>query len=163
MPTKILRAALCAIALTLAAVVAPAGIAAPVAASSAAPSYTNASQTYESHVLYYTNLARKRHGVRPLSASAPCVDGYAEAWGRHLAVLNAFYHQSLTPILNTCGARAVAENLGKGNVTAQRMVAMWMASPDHRRNLLNPRYSRIGIAGVYSNGGTLYTVQDFRN
>jgi uncharacterized protein YkwD len=127
-----------------------------------AASYRNAPSSYERSILYWTNVSRKRHGVRPLTAGS-CVDRYAESWGRRLASSNAFYHQSLSPILRSCHKSAAAENLGKGSVSARRMVQLWMSSPGHRRNLLNPRYHHIGIGSVYSRGGTLYTVQDFVN
>lgn len=32
--------------------------------------------------------------------------------------------------------------------TARRLVRAWMRSPSHRRNLLDPRYSQIGVAAV---------------
>jgi uncharacterized protein YkwD len=125
-----------------------------------AASYRNAPDSYERSILYWTNVNRKRHGVRPLTV-ASCVDRYAESWARQLASRNAFYHQGLMPIMRTCNKRAAAENIGKGNVSARRMVQLWMSSPEHRRNLLNPRYHHIGIGSVYSRGGTLYDVQDF--
>src|SRR5215210_65271 len=46
----------------------------------------------------------------------------------------------------------VGENLGWGEEdesTPAEMVRLWMASPGHRRNLLNPRYREIGIGVVY--------------
>jgi uncharacterized protein YkwD len=148
----------------LAALALPLGPALVGASSGAAEAaaYRNAPNSYEQSILYWTNVQRKRHGVRPLTLGS-CVDRYAESWGRHLASTNTFYHQSLSPIMRTCDKRAAGENLGKGNVSARRMVQLWMNSAGHRRNLLNPHYHHIGIGSVYSGGGTLYTVQDFVN
>ena len=47
---------------------------------------------------------------------------------------------------------AVGENLAEGIDDAKELVAEWMASPEHRANILNPLYSDIGVAieqGVY--------------
>ena len=40
---------------------------------------------------------------------------------------------------------ALGENLGKGQYTAQEVVADWMNSPGHRRNILESAFSEIGI------------------
>ena len=146
--------------LALGAFIVPGVSGSPGAAASAA--YRNAPASYEASILYWTNVQRKRHGVRPLTAGA-CVDRYAESWARHLASRNTFSHQRLAPIMRTCHKSRAAENLGKGRVSAKRMVEMWMHSSGHRRNLLNPHYRHVVIGSVYSSGGTLYTVQDFAN
>jgi uncharacterized protein YkwD len=159
--SRTLRTLFSLLVLTLAALLGPSAVTAPDAANAAA-AYRNAPSSYEANILYWTNVQRRQHGVRPLTAGS-CADRYAESWARHLASRNAFYHQSLTPILRTCDKRAAAENIGKGTVSAKRMVTLWMSSPDHRRNLLNPRYHHLGIGSVYSRGGTLYNVQDFVN
>ncbi len=41
------------------------------------------------------------------------------------------------------------------------MVAIWMASPSHRANILNPRFAHIGIGAVQTTSGVWYAVQDF--
>lgn len=138
---------------------APAVLGAPTSSGTAA-GYRNASTTYEARILHWTNVQRRAHGVRPVRAGS-CPDRYAEAWGRHLAGTGSFYHQSLTPFLRTCRAHAAGENLGLGNVSARRMVRMWMHSPLHRRNLLSRSFTRLGVGAAYSSGGRLYTVQDF--
>ncbi|MDJ0619725.1 MAG: CAP domain-containing protein [Calothrix sp. MO_192.B10] len=40
---------------------------------------------------------------------------------------------------------AVAENVAKGQRTPSQVVKSWMNSPGHRRNILNPRYTEIGV------------------
>ncbi|MDJ0588412.1 MAG: CAP domain-containing protein [Pleurocapsa sp. MO_226.B13] len=44
---------------------------------------------------------------------------------------------------------AVAENVAKGQKTPSQVVQSWMNSPGHRKNILNPKYTEIGIG--YSN------------
>jgi uncharacterized protein YkwD len=105
---------------------------------------------YEARVIYQINLQRARYAkVRLVAASCP--DYYAERWGAYLARTGTFYHQSMYPILRGCKAHVVAENLARGNVGAERIVAAWMASPGHRANILDGRLTRIGVAAVYRN------------
>lgn len=39
-----------------------------------------------------------------------------------------------------------AENLAHGRMAPERLFAMWLASPGHRRNMLDDRYGRFGLA-----------------
>ncbi|MGP2492318.1 CAP domain-containing protein [Mesorhizobium sp. PUT5] len=43
---------------------------------------------------------------------------------------------------------AAAENIAQGRMDLQRLFDMWMASPPHRRNMLDPRFTRFGLAYV---------------
>jgi uncharacterized protein YkwD len=58
--------------------------------------------------------------------------------------------------------RAVAENVGAGYTTPQAVVAGWMDSSSHRRSLLNPDFTEIGV-GYYRGSGQYgaYWVADF--
>jgi uncharacterized protein YkwD len=64
-------------------------------------------------------------------------------------------------MLSSCGARRVGENIAYGNVSADQMMVMWMNSPGHRANLLNPAFTHIGIGAVKTSSGRWYGVQDF--
>jgi len=52
------------------------------------------------------------------------------------------------------------ENLAYGQKTPARVVAAWMASPGHKANILNEKYSMLAV-GVYQKGNTLYWAQAF--
>lgn len=149
-----------ALVLTAATWAAPATLGSPTATGTAAGSYRTASSSFESKVLYWTNVKRRAHGLRPLRAGS-CVEGYAASWVWHLAVTSSFYHQRLGPILAGCAARRTGENIAWGNVSARTTVARWMRSPLHRKNLLNGSFTRLGVGAAYASGGRLYTVQDF--
>jgi uncharacterized protein YkwD len=80
--------------------------------------------------------------------------------------LNQLEHQlpnepGLEARLAEAGARfaAIAENIAIGPDPAT-IHNGWMNSPGHRKNILNPRLTSIGIAAVHGPGG-LYAVQDF--
>ena len=96
-------------------------------------------------------------------------DALFKAARRHALLmlnLNSIEHQlpgepKLEDRLAAAGARFsyIAENIAVGGspVTIHNG---WMHSPGHRKNILNPRVTSVGIAAVRGNGG-LYAVEDF--
>ncbi|MEI4481812.1 MULTISPECIES: CAP domain-containing protein [unclassified Phyllobacterium] len=49
---------------------------------------------------------------------------------------------------------AAAENIAMGRMDIDRLFAMWMASPPHRRNMLDARFKRYGLAYAEAKGGS---------
>jgi len=49
-----------------------------------------------------------------------------------------------------------AENLAHGRMDLDRLFAMWMNSEGHRRNMLDPRFSRFGLAYAEESGDSRY-------
>lgn len=128
------------------------GLATPSAA--AAPAHpARAEARFERRVLWHTNQRRARNGVRPLRL-ARCLDRRAEAWGARLVRTGEFRHQPMRVLSRRCGhpRRGVAENLYASTPRKAlpfRTVRAWMRSPGHRRNLLNRRYTHVGIAAKW--------------
>lgn len=57
---------------------------------------------------------------------------------------------------------ATAENIGRGYRDYPAAMEGWIGSPEHRRNLLNPRVTEVGFAGsVDSRDGRNYWTQIF--
>ncbi len=60
---------------------------------------------------------------------------------------------------------AIGENIALGNFeNDETLVAAWMASPGHRANILNPRFTLLGVAvgkGLYNGRSTWIGVQIF--
>jgi len=54
------------------------------------------------------------------------------------------------------------ENLGKGQYSAEKVVDDWMDSKGHRSNILNKKFTKMGVASVVIDGVT-YWVQVFAN
>ncbi len=80
--------------------------------------------------------------------------------------LNMLEHQlpselNLEGRLAEAGARfsVIAENIAIGS-NPQIIHAGWMDSPGHRKNILDPRLTSVGVAAVRGPGG-LFAVQDF--
>lgn len=119
--------------------------------------------SYDRQVLALTNQARRQHGLRPLRA-ASCLHRFASDWTKHLAAVDVFAHQSLGPIMRSCGKRTAGENIawGSGGLSARQVVAMWMKSPGHRANILNPRFRFLGTDAWRSrDSGRTYVGQVF--
>lgn len=106
------------------------------------------------------NAERTSRGLSALKA-ASCPDTFAETWAATLTKSGAFEHQSLSPIMSSCGASRAAENIARGNVSAASMVALWMNSAGHRANILDPLLTQVGTAAVRSSSGSWTAVQDF--
>ena len=54
------------------------------------------------------------------------------------------------------------ENLAKGQYSAEKVVDDWMDSKGHRANILNRKFTKMGVASVVI-GGVTYWVQVFAN
>jgi len=115
------------------------------------------------------NEQRRAHGVRPLRSGDKLVTA-ARRHSRAMVAKKFFAHDSLSGasfssrIARTGWMRgrngwSVGENLAWGSgarSTPDATVAAWMASPLHRRNILDPRFRVIGIGiamGVPVAGG----------
>jgi uncharacterized protein YkwD len=57
----------------------------------------------------------------------------------------------------------VAENIlaGPGSMSAWQMEGAWMASPEHRANILSGAYSAAGVGMANSSDGRIWVVVDF--
>ena len=148
-------------ALTAAVLAGTAAVGVPAASAAVAPAAVGsaASNAYVSRIVVLVNARRGAAGLRPLIVS-PCATRFAAPWTTHMAATNTLVHQSLAPILR-CPARGAGENIAYGNVTADQMMVMWMNSPGHRANILNPRFTRIGVGAVRTSSGRWWATQDF--
>lgn len=50
----------------------------------------------------------------------------------------------------------VGENIARGQVSVSAVIADWMNSPPHRRNMLDPRYLQVGAGIARSHDGQRY-------
>lgn len=157
---------------TLAALAAAAvAMLAPLTASpsaSAAPVLATGSVAIERALLSEMNAARARHGRAPLRADAQLTrparahSGYLLRTGRftHDGPGGAPFFKRLYAA-GSAPSRSMSENIaqasGCGVGIARQTVGMWMASPGHRANLLNPRYRFVG-SGVAAAAGCSFSL-----
>jgi uncharacterized protein YkwD len=79
-----------------------------------------------------------------------------------MARTSVFAHRpSLGTVMTGCRASGVGENIAAGAVSADEMMAMWMRSPGHRANILNSRFTHIGVAAATTASGRTYGTQNF--
>jgi uncharacterized protein YkwD len=116
--------------------------------------------TLDLGVLTQLNRIRSEHGLVPL-AESPALDAAALQHTREMVAMGYFAHSSSngTPFWQRIRAYypqandeywSVGENLfwTSGPATATEGMRAWMASPDHRANILDPSWRQIGIASV---------------
>jgi uncharacterized protein YkwD len=106
-----------------------------------------------SALLAAVNAARRAAGQPPLAAD-PRLDAAAQAHAEDMLARSYYAHQGpdgSTPRarVESAGfaATAVAENIAARHLGADAAMAGWMASSEHRRNILNPTLTNLG-AGV---------------
>jgi uncharacterized protein YkwD len=115
------------------------------------------------------NRVRAAHGLRPLHRDATLTRA-ARAHSLDMLHRHYFAHGSFSARMSAYHARGplLGENLawGVGRLgTAAHVVQMWLASPEHRANLLRPGFTRIGLAtrvGSFAgSGGVTVVTADF--
>jgi uncharacterized protein YkwD len=158
---------------TLVAAVAALALAAPAGAQAAdcgaaadfVPDASNLTQVGQA-TLCLLNNERAAQGLRPV-AEAPGLTQPSRAYSARMVAESFFAHESpdggtLVDRLTAVGYIApdgdwtVGENIawGQGHLSTPRnIVAAWMASPGHRKNVLTGEYTEIGLGVVTGTPG----------
>lgn len=117
----------------------------------------------ESRILQLVNAERAKAGAKALTSSADCTK-LARMKSQDMVSNNYFSHQSPTygsPFdmlkANNINYMYAGENIAM-NQTAEAAFKAWMGSEGHRKNILNPNFTELGI-GIASkdNGSYIYT------
>ena len=100
-------------------------------------------------LLQVVNNTRVAHGLRPLQVDGSLAQA-AESHSLDMLHGDYFAHGNFSGRMAAFHVRGpvAGENLAWGNgryAQAGTIVAEWLASPEHRRNLLRPGWTRIGI------------------
>lgn len=123
-----------------------------------------------SEMLSRANVERAAAGLAPLALDER-LNAAAQAHAEDMLLHSYYNHTSLegsSPggrVRKTgYNARRVGENIARGPVSVSEAMDNWMASPEHRRNLLHPGFTEMGAGvavGKNSVGYTVLWVQDF--
>lgn len=123
-------------------------------------------------LLSLTNKERQYSGVAPLSFNEKLSEA-AEKKAQDMFEYDYWAHNSPTGktpwvFVKASGYKYVyaGENLARGFSTAQDVIKAWMASPDHRNNMLSSNYSDVGFAvklGKLNGEETVLIVEDLGN
>jgi hypothetical protein len=112
-----------------------------------------------------TNAARASAGVPALALDAQ-LTAVAQGWANQLAAAGTLSHN---PALRTqvTNWNVLGENVGMA-VDIPSVQAAFMASPGHRDNILDPRFTQMGVASATSTNAScgcqvLWVVVDFRH
>ncbi len=116
-------------------------------------------------VVALTNQFRTGARIKTLTIS-PNLTRSAQAYAQHLAADGAFSHtdgSALTTRVLEAGYtyQVVGENLALGQTSAKSVVTAWMASPEHRANMLDTRYTQMGVGVARRHDGQLVWCIDF--
>jgi uncharacterized protein YkwD len=122
-------------------------------------------------VFSYTNIERGKQSL-PILKRSSVLDKSAEIKLNDMFVNQYFEHvspsgSSVSDVVNAVGYNflIVGENLALGNFAGdEKVVAAWMASEGHRENILDKRYTEIGVAvgyGMYKGQKQWLAVQHF--
>lgn len=136
---------------------APAPTASPEATAPVAEASMDA---YARAVVEMTNEERAKQGLDALVVDA---DAVASAQLRAAELAQSFSHtrpngESCFTALDEVGAvySGAGENIARGQMTAERVMASWMSSPGHYANIMQESYTRIGVAHVVIDGVHLW-------
>ncbi|KQY59463.1 hypothetical protein ASD11_07835 [Aeromicrobium sp. Root495] len=127
------------------------------------PAQAISTDNWEKQVFSQSNKERKERGIKVTARSA-CLDKYTKSWISNVYAdgkLTGSDHRgvaSLIKVMTKCGYTTIGENLAMGQTSGYETVTDWMNSPGHRANLLNKKYSVMGVAAV-KHGGRWWTVQ----
>lgn len=111
------------------------------------------------------NDERTARGLEPVGWSDQLA-GVAGDWSAAMADTGRFEHQDLGAVLSSGdveGLQAMGENIAtsSGRVPAGVLHVGWMRSDEHRVNVLNPGFDRLGIGVVCAADGSVWATQEF--
>jgi uncharacterized protein YkwD len=144
------------------------------ASPAAAFDFANASPTatiarVERTIVHCTNRERVVRGLPALRRN-PVLRHAAKYHARNMLRYGFFRHddvfgQSPADRVARFGHRGafrwIGENIAVGNWSAGDTCRAWMASAEHRSNILNSHFTMIGVGFARSAGGRTYYVEDF--
>ncbi len=115
-------------------------------------------QSMESKVVTLVNQERAKYGLKPLSANWELAR-VARYKSEDMRDKNYFSHTSPTygspfDMMKKFGIQYsyAGENIAAGQTTAKSVVASWMNSEGHRKNILSANFKEIGVG--YAKGGS---------
>lgn len=126
----------------------------------------------DGQIIYWTNIERNNNGGLSPLAENNVLDKIAAIRVEDMFTKQYFDHYSPTGDNVSLEANAngysyitIGENIAEGNFGSSRdLVNAWMASPGHRANILNTKYTEIGVAaeeGMYQGSEVWIASQAF--
>lgn len=118
------------------------------------PEKNASAASYEQEVIRLVNEHRKKNGLSPLT-----YDWQLARVARYKSqdMKDNRYFSHTSPVYGSpfqmmksfgISYRSAGENIARGQKTPAAVVDAWMNSPGHRKNILNPSYTHIGVGYV---------------
>ncbi len=121
---------------------------------------------FEKKVVELVNQERQKQGLSALQLDTKLSD-VAREKSKDMMNKNYFSHTSPTygspfDMMKQFGIdyRTAGENIAKGQQTPEEVMNGWMNSDGHRKNILSPNFTHIGV-GYVEGGGSTYWTQMF--
>lgn len=122
-------------------------------------------ENFPQEVLQLVNVERSKAGLSPLKFAK---DLAASAYVRAVELPVKFSHTR--PDGSRCftamakRGHILGENLAGGQTSPKQVVQAWMDSESHRENILNPKFTELGVVYYYKSNSKYkhYWVQHFR-
>lgn len=136
------------------------GVATPAAAGTVAQAPSTSASIQG--LINQTNAHRKANGLAPLRVDANLTN-LAQDWANTLSRDGVTRHRPNYWTYYPANLPAGGENVLQAwtDYSDARLVQLWMDSPGHRKNLLDPRAKSVGIGLATTPEGKLYAVQNF--
>ncbi|MCE4865457.1 CAP domain-containing protein [Clostridioides difficile] len=122
---------------------------------------------YQKEVVDLVNVERAKAGLNPLTLDSS-ISNVATKKSQDMIDNNYFSHNSPTygspfDMLKKFGVsyKTAGENIAMGQKTPKEVVSAWMNSEGHRKNIMNPNFSKIGVGVAQKSGGSIYWTQIF--
>ena len=143
-------------------IVLTAGLAAPIGSADEHMTGRTRVQSLDAAVLVRLNSIRAAHGLVPLKLNAALTSAaavhstemLADGYFAHHSVGGSPFWERLARYTRGAAADSwsVGENLlwSSPDVDAANALALWMASPEHERNILTARWRDVGIAAIHA-------------
>ena len=123
--------------------------------------------SYQQQVLDLVNAERAKRGISALTLDSS-LSSVATKKSQDMVNKNYFDHTSPTygspfDMMKQFGIsyRSAGENIAKGQKTPQEVVDAWMNSEGHRKNILNPNFTNLGVGIAKDSNKTTYWTQMF--
>lgn len=112
-------------------------------------------------LLTLVNEKRAEEQLAPLKLDTCLTEQLAQPWAATLSSTGTLTHRPMSEMPETCpGILTAGENIAEKQPTAEAVMAVWMASDSHRKNIMNPFFTKFG-AGSAGSGEDVYWVQNF--
>lgn len=131
------------------------------------PGTSNDFNAFQQKVLEIVNVERAKVGAKALTLNSK-LSNVATAKSQDMINKNYFDHNSPTygspfDMMKQFGIsyKTAGENIAMGQTSPEEVMNSWMNSSGHRKNILNPSFTEIGVGIAKNSKGQLYWTQMF--